>query len=188
MELLNKKGIIEVLAMIKAGVMTPIKDTYGNIISVNVTANPELRIKDVQYVKHICGNIVMGSTPEELSADEKALRDFMDNYASVDVLHLIKVASLLNKETLTEQDVDYLNRELKHYVDAHKEVVTREVTRTVSAPSATQSRGRYPALFENLYSLDVETLKEMRRQAARSGADDLKNACRTVLRHKGVSC
>ena len=186
MEKLNKNGIIEVLAMVKAGVMTPIKDNYGNIISVNVTANPELKIKDVQYVKHVCGNIVMGSTPEELDADEKALRDFMDNYAHTDVLHLIRIANVLNKETLTEEDVAYLNRELQYYVERHKEVVTREVKVPCERPEPT--RGAYPDLLENLYVLSIDTLKGLKNEANRNGGKDLYNACRKVLRSKGYMC
>lgn len=190
MELLNKNnGIIEVLAMIKSGVMTPIKDDYGNIISINVTANPELKIKDVQYVKHVFGNIVMGSTQEELEADEKALRTFMDTYARVDILHLIRVAAVLNKDNLTEEDVDYLNRELKRYVDNHKEVVTREVKVPVDRPvEAPTSRGSYPDLLENLHVLSIETLKALKNEANRNGGKDLYNACRKVLRAKGYHC
>lgn len=187
MNSLNKKGIIEVLAMVKAGVMTPMYDDEGHIISVNVTANPDLKIKDVKYVKQVYGNMVMGSTKEECENDEKALYDFLVNFSNVDVKHLIEVASILNKDVLTEDDVEYLNYELKKYVERHSE--TKVIYKTVTEPAPEdKKKSRYPKLFDDLYEVDIPTLRYLMRTATRNHCHDLKNACRTVLRHKGVNC
>lgn len=186
MQMLTNKGIIEMLAMMKAGIVTALKDEYDNIVGINCN-KPDITVKDIKYTKKLMQGTAVGTTLEELREDEEALCEFARTWSDTDVMHLLKVADVLNKDNLTEEDVDYLNAELKRYVDKHKEVVTRTVTASAQNESCA-CRGRYPDLLENLYVLDVETLKEMKRQATRNGANDLKNACRTVLRHKGVSC
>ena len=185
MTLLNNKGIVEMLALIKSGKVAVVRDEMGNVISLNVN-RPELKVGEVKYTKRTGMGLAVGSTLEDLEADEKAMRAFAEEWAGVDVQHLTVVAERLNKPTLDEEDIAYLNNELQRYVAKHREVVTREVTREV--PVRGTANTRYPNLVENLEVLDIATLKEMKRQATRNGASDLKNACRTALRHKGVNC
>lgn len=182
----NKKGIIEMLALIKSGKLTIVRNEHGQIQSLNCN-KPDMQVKDIRYSKNVMGGMVVGSTLEELEEDEQALREFVRDWSYCDVMHLAKVAELLNSDNLSDEDVDYLNRELQYYVERNKEVVVKEVKVPVKA-SETPKRGKYPDLFENLNTLDSETLKAIKRQATRNGADDLKNACRTILRHRGECC
>lgn len=186
MELLNKKGIIEMLALVKEGKVSIVRDNYGNIVSINCN-HPEMKVNEIRYMQNLGNGMAVGTTPEQLEEDVRAMRQFAEDWAHTDVMHLTLVAERLAKPTLTEEDIAYLKRELESYVASHREV--KVVERVVREPAPrTEGRGRYPGLFENLYVLDIPTLKEMKRAATRNGADDLKNACRTVLRHKGVNC
>ena len=181
---LNEKGIIEMLAMVKSGRISVVRDEYGYIRSINCN-RPELKVSGIKYTRNVYGGVAVGSTLEELEEDVKAMKQFAEDWAHTDVMHLAIVAERLSKPTLDDEDIAYLKAELERYVERHKEVKVVEKTVNASAP---RTNGRYPQLFENLYVLDIETLKEMKRVATRNGADDLKNACRTVLRHKGVNC
>jgi hypothetical protein len=187
MELLNKNGIIEMIAAVKAGKITVVRDEYGNVRCINCN-RPGLQVQDIKYTKNVCGGTAVGSSPEDLEEDVKAIRKFMEDWGHTNVMHLAVIAERINKPELTDEDVAYLNEELQRYVERNTKVITREVKVPVDRPVETAKRGKYPDLFENLYVLDVETLKEMKRVATRNGADDLKNACRTVLRHKGYNC
>ena len=185
MKLLNTKGVIDMLKLIKDGTVSTLRDEYDNVIALNWVGNST----GIACAKYVMGHLTVGANEEERAADEAALRKFIEEWNNVDVLHILNVALKLNKDKLTEDDVESLKRELAYYVEANKEVVRVEVPVREAAPVTTNTcRGKYPSLFENLYALDVETLKEMKRQANRNGASDLKNACRTVLRHKGVNC
>lgn len=187
MELLNnKKGIIEMLALVKEGKVSLVRDKYGNIVSINCN-HPEMKVNEIRYTQNLGNGMAVGTTPEELEEDVKAMKQFAEDWAHTDIMHLTLVAERLAKPTLTEEDIAYLKNELESYVASHREV--QVVERIVKEPSSkSEEKVRYPGLFENLYVLDIDTLKEMKRVATRSGANDLKNACRTVLRHKGVNC
>lgn len=186
MELLNKKGIFEMLALVKSGKVGIVRDRYGHIVSINCN-HPEMKVNEIRYMERLSNGMAVGTTPEQLDEDVAAMRQFAEDWAHTDIMHLTLVAERLAKPELDEEDIAYLKRELESYVAAHREV--KVVERTVTAPAPrTEGRGKYPGLFENLYVLDVATLKEMKRVATRNGADDLKNACRTVLRHKGYNC
>lgn len=189
MEKLNKNGIVEMIAAVKSGRITVVRDENGNVRYINCN-RPGLQVQDIKYTKSVCGGTAVGSSLEDLEEDVKAIRKFMEDWRSCDVMHLALVAERLNKPELTDEDVAYLNRELQAYVDKNAKVVTREVKVEVPVEKKTEEtkRVRYPDLFENLYTLDVDTLKHMKKVATRNGADDLKNACRTVLRHKGYLC
>ena len=123
---------------------------------------------------------------EELEADEKALREFIEEYRNEDPMHLYKVAEVLNKEHLSEEDIAYLDDELKSYVNSHKEIVTR--TETIHSSEPTTGRNKYPGLMDGLYALDDVTLKTIKNEANRKGQKDLYNACRKVLRAHGINC
>lgn len=186
MELLSKKGIIEMLALVKEGKVGIVRDKYGNIVSINCN-HPEMKVNEIRYMQNLGNGMAVGTTPEQLEEDVKAMRQFAEDWAHTDIMHLTLVAERLAKPTLDEEDIAYLKRELENYVERHREVRTVEVPVKIKIESP-KAKGKYPSLFENLYILDVDTLKEMKRAAARNGAYDLKNACRTVLRHKGVNC
>ena len=176
MKLLNTKGVIDMLQLIKAGTVSTLRDERDNIIALNWVGNST----GIACAKYVRGHLTVGANEEERAADEAALRKFMEEWNNVDVLHVLNVALKLNKETLTDEDVAYLKNELQRYVDANKEVVTREVTRTAPAPRAT-------AEYE-LDCLSIETLKVIRREATSKGDNALKNAARRALRHNGVNC
>ena len=169
---------MEMLQLIKAGIVSVLRDEYDNIIALNWVGEST----GIKYAKKVMGHMTVGATEEERQKDEDALRKFIEEWRGVDVLHLLKVAMTLNKETLTDEDVDYLNRELERYVQAHREVKYIEK----SEPAA--PRGEYPGLLDNLYMLSDETLKALKNEAHRKGQRDLYNATRKVLRAHGYSC
>ena len=175
MNVLTKKGVIDMLALIKAGVVSTLKDEYDNVIALNYVG----KSTGIKYAKRLMGHITVGATEEERLEDEKALRQFINDWQSVDVLHVLNVALRLNKEQLTEDDVNYLKAELQSYVDSHKEVVVREVEKTVSVPARSNSC--------ELDCLSIDLLKAIRREATQKGDDALKNAARRALRHNGYS-
>lgn len=189
MEKLNK-NLINIISAVKSGKITVVKDQYGNVKGVGVN-NPDLKVSEVSYVKNVgCGQAV-GRTLEELEADEKALREFASTHNMHEILEAVHVGEVLKKETWDDRDMEYIENILNSYINQavsedRRSRPTPTVTRTSTPTEAT--RGKYPNLYEQLNVLDVETLKEMKRVATRTGADDLKNACRTVLRHKGVNC
>lgn len=177
-------NLIELLAAVKAGKITVIRDQYGMVRGVGVN-NPDLKVGEVGYVKQVgCGQ-VLGRTLEEMQADEKAMHEWTSKYNYCEVIDAVNLGQVLNKPNWDENDVATLSRALDNYVEAHKEV--RTVERTVTAP-APASRGRYENIPEELESLDVDELKDLKRTATRLGLNDIKNACRTALRHKGVNC
>ena len=173
---LTSKAIIELLAAVKSGKLTVIKDAYGRIMGVGVN-HPDLKVSEVKYVKQVGQGQVIGRTLEEMEADEEAMREWASTYNYTDVLRLINVTEILNKPTLDEYDIARLSSALDDYVDAHKEVEVR----TVNAPTQ-----RASADYE-LDSLSIETLKLIRREATQKGDLALKNAARRALRHNGVS-
>lgn len=183
----QKTKVIAMLALIKAGVVSVLRDEYDNIIALNWVG----KSTGIKYAKQVMGHLTVGATEEERQADEAALRKFIEDYRGVDVLHTLKVAMRLNKETLTDEDVAYLERELDNYVASHKEVVTREVR--VPSPATDHpittgtGRGKYPGLLDGLYALSNETLKNLKNEANRKGQKDLYNACRKALRAHGIN-
>ena len=180
MNILANETLKEMIEGIKEGKITIIRNPDGSVKGIGINRS-DLKVSDVRYVKTIgCGQVV-GRTLEEMQADEEALRAFAASHNSYEYMELASVAETLSK--LSDEEV----RALASYIERHQEV--KVVERKVEVPArAVESSSRYPALLENLHSLDIETLKEMKRQATRNGASDLKNACRTVLRHKGVNC
>ena len=184
----EKKNLLDMLAAVKAGRITVIKDQYGNVKGIGVN-HPDLKVSEVSYVKQIGSGQAVGRTLEELEADEAALREWASTHNIDEVLEAVRLGEVLNKTNWDEDDVAYLERELTRYID-EAVAADRRNRPSTSAPARTApaSAGKYPNLLENLHVLDVETLKAMKREATRNGADDLKNACRTVLRHKGVNC
>lgn len=180
---MSQTKVIAMLALIKAGVVSVLRDENDNIIALNWVG----KSTGIKCAKYVMGHLTVGATEEERQADEAALRKFVEDYRGVDVLHTLKVAMKLNQDKLSDEDVAYLERELASYVASHKEVVTREVP--VDRPVATATgRGQYPGLLDGLYALSNETLKNLKNEANRNGQKDLYNACRKVLRAHGINC
>lgn len=174
--------VITMLALLKAGVVSALKDESDHVIALNWVG----KSTGIKCAKYVMGHLTVGATEEERQADEDALRKFIEDYRGVDVLHTLKIAMMLNQDRLSDEDVAYLEHELQAYVDEHKEVEERETAASeVEAPTG---RGKYPSLFDGLYSIDDETLKDLKNQARRANQKDLYNACRKVLRDRGYNC
>ena len=176
-------NLIELLAAVKAGKITVIRDQYGMVRGVGVN-NPDLKVGEVGYVKQVgCGQ-VLGRTLEEMQADEKAMHEWTSKYNYCEVIDAVNLGQVLNKPNWDENDVATLSRALDNYVEAHKEVRTVERTVTVPAPS----HGEYKGLTDNDLAnyLTVDELKAIKNRANREGDLSVKNACRRALRRKGV--
>ena len=120
---MKSTNLIEMLAAIKAGKVTVVRDQWGQVRGVGVN-NPELKVSDVKYVKQVgCGQVI-GNTLEEMQADEKALNEWASKYSYCDVVRAVELGETLNKATWDENDVAKLSRALDNYVAEHKEVRT----------------------------------------------------------------
>ena len=179
---MKSTNLMELVAAVKAGKITAVKDQYGNIRGVGVN-NPDLKVSEVGYVKQVgCGQVI-GRTLEEMQADERAMREWTSKYNYSDVIDAINVGQVLAKPTWDENDVATLTRMLDSYVAANREVRTVERTVTVPAPAA---RGGLSDSDLANY-LTVDELKAIRNRANREGDLTVKNAARRALRRKGVT-
>ena len=175
-----KKGLIEMLAAVKAKIITPITDEYDNVIGLNYNSGST----GMNYAKRVNGHMVVGATKEELEADEKALRQFMEDYEGQPIMHYFQLAVKLNKDTLTEEDIAELNAELDSYISRNTKVEVREVP----VPAPASGRGKYENIPEELAGLSEESLRNLMNEAHRNGLRDLYNAVRKVRRANGVNC
>lgn len=181
---MKNTNLVELLAAVKAGKVTVIRDAYGRIMGVGVN-NPDLKVGEVRYVKQVGSGQVIGRTLEEMQADERAMHEWTAKYSYGQVLDAITVGEILAKPNWNESDIATLASALEAYVDAHKEV--RTVERTVTAP-APAARGEYKGLTDSDLAnyLTVDELKAIKSRANREGDLSVKNACRRALRRKGV--
>ena len=181
---MKNTNLVELLAAVKAGKITVIRDAYGNIKGVGVN-NPDLKVGEVKYVKQVgCGQVI-GRTLEEMQADERAMHEWASKYNYCEVIDAVMVGEILAKPNWDESDIARLSNALQAYVDAHREV--RTVERTVTAP-APAARGEYKGLTDSDLAnyLTVDELKAIKSRANREGDLSVKNACRRALRRKGV--
>ena len=106
---MKSTNLMELVAAVKAGKITAVKDQYGNIRGVGVN-NPDLKVSEVGYVKQVgCGQVI-GRTLEEMQADERAMREWTSKYNYSDVIDAINVGQVLAKPTWDENDVATLTR------------------------------------------------------------------------------
>lgn len=183
MKEIENPNIIDMLALVKEKVVSPILNEYGNVITINCS-RPGLQASDIKYTKNVYGATCVGETLEDLQADEEALKQFMHTWRDQNVMKLVSIAATLNKEKLTEEDVAYLKRQLDYYVDSHKKVERIEVPVKCDAQSESH-RGQYPHLFETLYALSDETLINLKNESLRKNQKEMYNASRKVLRSRG---
>lgn len=180
MNILANNTLKEMVEGIRAGRVTVIRNPDGSIKGIGVN-NPELKVSQVRYVKQLGSGQAVGNTLAELEADEAAYREFARTHNTGEYMELAQVADTL--ASMNDSDVEVLAR----YIERNVPVKTVERRVEVPAP-APASRGRYENIPEELEALDVDELKDLKRTATRLGLNDLKNACRTALRHKGYNC
>lgn len=176
MNILANTELKEMVEGIRAGRVTVIRNEYGEVKGIGVN-NPELKVSAVRYVKNMCNGQVVGNTLEELKADEEAYREFARTHNTGDFMQLARVADTLAQ--MNDSDVNVL----ASYIE--KNMPAKTVERRVEVPVSTVRYGNIP---EELEALDADELKDLKRTATRLGLNDLKNACRTALRHKGYNC
>ena len=95
MNILTKKGVIDMLALIKNGQVATLRDENDNIIALNYVG----KSTGIKYAKRVMGHLTVGATEEERLEDERALRQFVEDWSNVNVMHVLNVALKLNKET-----------------------------------------------------------------------------------------
>lgn len=178
MNILTNDTLREMVAAIREGRMTVVRDEYGHVKGIGVN-NPDLKVSAVRYVKAVGNGQVVGNTLEELKADEEALNEFARTRNTGEYMQLAQVADTLAQ--LSDSDLNVL----VSYIEAHQEVRTVERRVEVPAPAA---RGEYKGLTDSDLAnyLTVDELKAIKSRANREGDLSVKNACRRALRRKGV--
>lgn len=176
MEILNKKktaseAVAEMLSMLRKGILTPIRNENDVIIGFNVPGNGT----GIQCAKMVGHHMTVGATEEEREADEKALREFIEDWSQNDIYTIFKLAVMMNDPDITAEQMAYARKIMDHLDGKDVE-------------KSTAPRNSYANLAEDLDMLDDEELRKLMNKARREDKRDLYNASRRIMRHRGYSC
>lgn len=181
----SKPGALEMLPLIKSGTIVPIEGEYGDLIGFHRVG----KSTQMSHLKMVQGHLTSGATEEERLEDEKALKNFMEEWKNSDIMGSLQVALMLNKPNLTPEEVSYIKTYLGY--ELGRTIIKEKVITT-----PTTKKGKYGAILDGLASLDTQSLKDIMVKARRakrhnpedSGSRDLYNATRSLLRARGIEC